>query len=949
MMNSREIRQALPRCDFHYFDVCNSWSTTTNKIIRKSDMTSTVDDRLSSISGTSFRFPPPISSNNAALATSSTSLSSGRNTDMSGSELSAIEKLRNKVMIFLFFIQDNDIREGWRDYLLFFIFHIYLMWVSMFLPNLGLEMRYGEWGSWIFTILNYPMTFSMERLPYYGALGLSIVAIVFLLGYILLIVWSSYAFKTTSQYLNGTKRAVSIASKLMLAFSIPSIYVISSFIDCTISTTPILNRFYQYSNASIACFGSQNIALYAMSIIVIVLFMLCSAFASMIVTNSHPHNTVPFVADHPLFICVMLLYNQSQILIHFVIPSEYSFVRSVVHLVSAFGMCVVLFKSLPFLRRFENSIMFGILVSSCASSIGSLISSLINKSVIVQLQIPVNEFGIGLSGLTLVLILIGFLVGTVLLEVYTRFIVQSVRSFVLESGKSDHVYAEGNHTEQSVLDHHQSIEKSIEKESLAIYNDFVSSKNLHKLILFLKFSMKPSFLDREAVVSNINIALSLIKGFSQSNQLDTEILLLSSAIIANFLPQEINAVPFAHALLKKAWKKSPSFYQKFLINFKNRELNAMASQDSKNSVNAIEVLSHLSKNQEEMKCIHKAIWKELMQETVNYSKIESLILRSASLTHECDQKFKSLLSISKSDKTVLRCFANYIEVFKFNKELAQELYSEATALEEDESKRNRAHYSKFKKMTNRVLPVQINPTWNEGSVNNDLNDSNIEFEDSKIDNAFEGIEEDSELRKESVFRNVLTVTHKHLSLLTMFSVFITLSLIVLASTLIMGIVFSNSVTDTVLNVNMACNPLTSSIQITAGIRSLQSMIYLSNMNELNSTVMNRFGLNSLESYLQREKLEMKKHLNLIKKITELAQTAEFSMDMYSEFHEVFYPILLPVSPSGTSVFNDTKLVNLTIADITNIMTTYAEEVIDFNQDDFSKTFTSYPFMVLVSI
>ncbi|KAG2382710.1 hypothetical protein C9374_005290 [Naegleria lovaniensis] len=900
-------------------------------------MTSVGFDDRSSVSGggrdNSFRFPPPQMTSNTGLATSSTSLSSGRNTDMSGSELSAVEKLRNKFMTFLFFIQDNDIREGWRDYLSFFIFYIYLMWISMFLPNLGLEMRYGEWGSWLFTVLNYPMTFSMERLPYYGALALSIIAIVFLLGYILLIVWSSYAFKTTSQYLNGTKRIVSLASKAMLALSIPSIYVISSFIDCTLTTeqlnTPILNRFYQYSNVSIACFGSQNIALYITSIVTTILFMLCSALACLIVTNSHPHNTVPFVADNPLFICALLLYNQAQIFIHFVIPAEYSFVRGVIHLVSALVMCVLLFKSLPFLRRFENSITFGILASSCASSIGSIVTSIINKSIFVQLQIPVNEFGIGLSGATLVLMLLGFLMGTIVLEVYTKYIVRSVRSFILENGKSE-TNVEGGDIESTV--EHHAIEKSIEKVSLAIYIDFVSSKNLRKLILFLRFSMKPSIFDRESVISNINMAISLIKGFSQSNQLDTEILLLSSTIIANFLPQEVNAVPFAHGLLKKAWKKI--------------ELNALATQYSKNSVNAIEVLSQLSKNQEEMKCIHKAFWKELTQETVNHSKIESLILRSASLTNECDQKFKSLLSISKSDKTVLRCFANYIEVFKFNKELAQELYSEATALEEDESKRNRAQYSKFKKMNNRVLPVQSNQTWNEGSVNNDLNDSNVEFEDSKIDHTFEGIEEDSELRKESVFRNVLTVTHKHISLLTMFSVFIVLSLAVLSSTLVMGIIFSNSVTDTVLNVNTACNPLTSSIQLASALRSIQSMIYLSNVNELNVTVLRKFGFHSLEDYLTTEKLEMQKHLGLIKKVTELAHTAEFSRDMYSEFHEVFYPMSLPVAPSGSSTFNATNLVNLTIADITNVMTIYAEEVLKFNQDDLSKTFASYPFMTL---
>src|SRR3989338_5435491 len=61
-------------------------------------------------------------------------------------------------------IQDRKHKKGWKNFLLDAVLSCYLIYCSIFIPTIG-NYKWGEYGSWIFEILNYPITLAIFRLP----------------------------------------------------------------------------------------------------------------------------------------------------------------------------------------------------------------------------------------------------------------------------------------------------------------------------------------------------------------------------------------------------------------------------------------------------------------------------------------------------------------------------------------------------------------------------------------------------------------------------------------------------------------------------------------------------------------------------------------------------------------------------------------------------------------
>ena len=883
-------------------------------------------------------------------------------TDITGSEISIGIKLRNQLMDFIFFMQEAQLREGLYSYLISLLFHTYVFWIGIFLPNLGMEMKYGEWGTWVFSVLNYPLTLSFERLPYIGSLALAFVVIAVELLFIVYLVWSVYAYKTTSQYLKWTKKGLALGSKLFLLVSLPAVFLLTTPLDCNVGSVSVLNRFLQYSNQNIECYSTIHIAFMAIMIIGIIIQMILSCFSLLIVTNCHPQHFSPFVSDHPIFLIGTMICTQFQILSHYVIPPQYAFIRSIVHLIVSIGLMIGFSKNVPYFKRFENSIMVGVLSARIFSSFGSLISGVVNNPNLSAIYKSVdNVLGIGLVGMTLAMIIISFFVGMMVMEAITRILIRSVRFIVIEGIRN-----ESNNGFPDLL------EKAIEKDSINIYQYFLESKKLNYLKLFLKFSIKekiptdeedPTLSSNPNMLSNLKMSLSLVRGISSLNsQLDNDILLLSSSIASNCLVNDVNATTFSKGILRRAIKKRPNTWYRFLIYLKQKEVDIIVHQinpNAKNTEEMSEVMFILERRQNELKALHRMFWKEMLQECVLRDKIESIIVRMGIISNECETKFLNMLAIYKNDKNLLRNFAKYIEEFKFNKDAAQELYAEASSLEEEETKRNaqlrkkRNQKSKFK---NRIVPTQEGPNIGIHLQEHDIRSESSSFygdqKEAETNPEFNGIENNPEFRKENVFRTSLSLPHRHTLQVFLFSLFVLFSILFLSVSLALSVSFSSYISGTVKIVETACAPVGASVQIMSSMRAFQPITYLYNHSMVEwMNVMSKYGYTSLEHYHE----EMLEHINtyrdILKSVRELVHDGKFTQEMYSEYHEIYYTFNLPTSWPATEidkVYNISTTTNTTIADITNLFYTHSETISKFGQADLESFLSSYPFMLLVS-
>ena len=194
------------------------------------------------------------------------------------------------------------------------------------------------------------------------------------------------------------------------------------------------------------------------------------------------------------------------------------------------------------------------------------------------------------------------------------------------------------------------------------------------------------------------------KAFNEFN-----LLLLSASIIAYFFPDNSNSNIFANALLRRAVKQRPNFYLKYLIGQKMKEVEVHTSDETRSFGNTIELKSIITKLEKrilELNSLHRHFWKELMNELIDYANVEKIVMRCSVLTRDCDSVFNNILALYYNDKTVLRMYAQYLEAFKFNKELANEYYDEASSLEDEESVQRRVGVIKTIRTTakNRVHP-----------------------------------------------------------------------------------------------------------------------------------------------------------------------------------------------------------------------------------------------------
>ena len=583
------------------------------------------------------------------------SFSSTSGETFSSTDLSTLHyKITQDVMLFLYTMQNNSRRHGWKHYLLDLVLHAQLFWSFLFIPVLSPQnFLFGQWGSWIFTIANWSTSLSMDLLPYYGAVGITSAALVLLLIMILLYIIGRRAARETSAMVVYLRKILHTLSFIIILLSTPMAFIFSSFFDCGygfqtrphVFTSDVnhnsvttqssnhtqpssftdnggmqmnLNRF-----PTTACFASENIIMWTIALIGMIALLVLTVLSSCIIPHMHPLSTSLFKSDSLVFRVSFLCCNIVSITIHYLIPPRFAFARSSAHIVISLAMSYLVFKTIPMMRRWENSLVFAITACRLGTSIGGLISHLTNATLS-------DEFGIAMAMMTIGLMTLFFIAGFIGMEIYTRIVFKMFKSMYFNPQEDN----EG------------------ERELLQLFQVMDDNKHLPLLYLFLKFSMASS-----SHHDDLLQGISFIRGVTSLKTFnDVHSLIISSQIVAYFIPDEINSASFAHALLKKAMKQRPNIYIKFLIGQKKKEIEVFTSEVIKTdgSMELKATLLKMEKKTRELTAIHRHFFKELMQEIVSYEKLERMMIRCAILEGECDSIFKNVLKLYNNDKTVLR-------------------------------------------------------------------------------------------------------------------------------------------------------------------------------------------------------------------------------------------------------------------------------------------------------
>ncbi|EFC38083.1 predicted protein [Naegleria gruberi] len=589
------------------------------------------------------------------------------------------------------------------------------------------------------------------------------------------------------------------------------------------------------------------------------------------------------------------------------------------------------------MRRFENSIVSAVAFGKLGSSIGGIVCSLANN-------LHGNELGVGLTGMTIVLVLVFALIGYVTMEIYTRYVIKTIKSRYLT------LLGEG----------------SLEREAGGIFQQLEEQENVELLDLYGKFVMmsnaKSFRLYRKEIVTSTDLQelIGFIRGIStQKTVQHVNLLLTSASLVAYFIPDESNSTVFANALIKRAVKQHPSTYFKYKIGQKAKEVEVYASEQLRGAKNMIElksILRNIEKQTTELTSLHRHYFKELMQEMINYKKVEQILHRAAVLTGSLDSIFDNILRLYYNDKTVLRTYASYMESFKFNREIAQEYYGEAMMLEDEESQAVRkppTYITALKKRSNTVTSLSESIVDTDNSRRKMLNSvafNNIVNELSEpsvasIEN-FEGIENQNEAKRELVYRTALESHGSRAMPLIFFSVFILFSLALIAVGLGVGYSFSLAVTENVVNVIDACSPIASLTNLIITLRGFQATQNLLDMGvTLQPTLTNR-----IYSDMTNTKSTVKTLAQLLTNLQQKAYDAKLTELVYSRYHEYYYTILIPLASNRSSIsekfYFATTEQNVTITDINNVLLKITTQLLTASKEDLMKTVSSYEYMYL---
>ena len=255
---------------------------------------------------------------------------------------SLASKIRTEFLTFFYTLQSNSIKRGPIFYMMCLVLQTQMLWNFTWIPLMdGTSFGFGYWGSWVFTVINYPNTFSMNLLSYNAAIAACCIFVGLLLTTITMLLIGYRSVKTVYRYLKKVQFVINLFGYLTLFFATPATFAFTSFIDCNygyeaptyllsaqqlasiatnttsnvLYSTPMLNRF-----PGNECFSNTNIGMIVFTMLVLLTYLIVVIIATLLLPKSHPLSNSPMISDSALFHISLSVCNVFGSFLQFIIP-----------------------------------------------------------------------------------------------------------------------------------------------------------------------------------------------------------------------------------------------------------------------------------------------------------------------------------------------------------------------------------------------------------------------------------------------------------------------------------------------------------------------------------------------------------------------------------------------------------------------------------------------------
>ena len=695
--------------------------------------------------------------------------------------------------------------------------------------------NWGSVGSLIFDVLNFPLTFFVHWLGYTE--GTVIVCLIFTFVGLCYLVWmiSLWAINNAHNHLSKVKAVLYVLGIVSQTLSFFFIYAMAGFYDCSrthiiVETLELtLNRF-----PSVACNGSQNTVLMALSIVATLCFFIFVLFSRLMTQDLHPLSFTPLVASHPYLLLLLDIISMVGLVGMFAIPIEYSYAAVAFNTLLSLFFLLATVKSCPFFRRIDNSLMTGVACARLGACVGTLVNTIVNQKKDLYLGL---ELGVVL---TLGLVICGFIAGFFATEAYLYFIIKSVRSRILEEIE---LHIENSPQGASLYNDKKAILTVLDNKALIIFQEMIEEKKLSYLRDFFKFCNKSSFTTvvtrqegGDVVLTEKDLAMTFSKLFLLRKSSDMD-LLYFAALLMGYDHRNEGSFSTSQAidLMNRVSRNTKNFLFRMVVHYRIKEMQHYSSEhniiedvnDSDSKVQSVKLA------QETLLSLHRDFFKEMISDPVKTSSLEKITKKMTEVTNECDQLFKELL-VNKKNTTYMRMYASYVENLLFDKELAQAINMEASQMEEEQ---RLAQYVSFRKksLSHQLVPTNdnnqsFNKKYKSFVENNPQNMSMYEQDHNQGQEMLDNLESTSsvgfeyEQKKDYLFRNALKTRVSDRTIFFSFFFYILLCIALIIGGIVLHIIDSAQIKKNIVNLRYVCMPQTAPLSIMRNIRNMQNFI-----------------------------------------------------------------------------------------------------------------------------
>ncbi|EFC37348.1 predicted protein [Naegleria gruberi] len=352
-----------------------------------------------------------------------------------------------------------------------------------------------------------------------------------------------------------------------------------------------------------------------------------------------------------------------------------------------------------------------------------------------------------------------------------------------------------------------------------------------------------------------------------------------------------------------------------------------------------------------------------MSDMVNINKLILVTERITKLTTGCHTILENLAHEFSNDKTVLRFYAGFVEDVLFNAEFAQEMYTDASVLEEEDSKRVEMVITKSNR---RIVPLSESVDNGSLSYEKSFNEKLEKAKDAFQENRKRSLEilsvnmnDDKEsdlgtdafenplVKKESMFKLALNTPTVDLAQKILFYCLIGLMFSLLIAGFVMSVQFSISALQEVPRVKTTCKTLISPISTISDLRMKQLLITAFNDSRINppTSTLKQQKINTIQDFEKLFTERILSHNKALDDLSHLANYGELSDEMLTDYKQNRFILKLPEIPHGSPLerYDGYFETNTSVTEISQAIRRYADTFLYTNLTAIETT-TDYSFM-----